>query len=221
MKALGSWFKTNTLGWKVVLGETVEHDPDFVTTRAQMRSEISRRMWAGEDGKYGYKPDLVVAKGGGSDPIVFRILDVCGGSPDKLLWEDELKNYLDKMNLMDNTLFESKGDSECYTITSEGLRQIPEEHREMAKKITSFKQVRYRRRYSKYCAVLEDLHRSEKPKASVSPVALSVSGIIPDSTVSLLKEFGSMKEVNKLCRELRAIAWECAIKAFNAWQSET
>ena len=202
----------------MVLGETVTPSVEFEGTRTRLREAIASRAWAGD--RFGSKPDLVVAKGGGPDPLIFRVLDVCGGSPDKLIWEDDLKDHLDKMNHLDPSIFEAKGDTECFSLTAKGLSMIPPELKKKAAAITSFKRVRYRRRYDRYCDLLVSLHLQEKPKASVSPVALAVSGLIPDSTTSLLDEFASKKEVRELCKKLRLVSWSSAVKAYNAWRAE-
>ena len=86
------------MGWKIVQGESVDAHEDFSGSRALIAESILRSTWERGTSPAGYKPDLVVAKGGGQDPLMIRVLDVCGGSPDKLVWEDELKEHLDKLN---------------------------------------------------------------------------------------------------------------------------
>jgi hypothetical protein len=222
VRVLGDWFRSNSMGWKIVLGESVDTHEDFSGSRARIAESILRSTWERGTSPAGYKPDLVVAKGGGQDPLVIRVLDVCGGSPDKLVWEDELKEHLDKLNHMDSSLFESSdvNHPECFALSEKGLTMIPPEHEEKARAVRSLKCIRYRRRYNSFCSLVENVHVGQRPKVSVSPVALSVSGLIPCSTISLLCEFGTPREVKVLCGKLRVETWKCAVQAYNAWRDE-
>ena len=147
------------------------------------------------------------------------MIDVCLGSDDKLIDEDELTKAwklpqgTSKQKAFGSTWFDEDG-----RMTGNGLDSLPLEWKDKATRIGCFKQSRYVKRY----ALLEQVIRSTEPHCKIvhSTLAIGVAGWIPSFTHERLKLIEPEAKTSFLCQELRKTAWKFAILAYKAWKTE-
>jgi hypothetical protein len=215
-------------GWEIVRGQGCQGSDSFENLDRSLSTSLLRKaLKKSRDGKIHWKPDLILGKKT-KGSIKFYLLDLCGGSPERLFVENFLFKFLQKMSPENDVDFTFEGE-----LTIVGLKNLSElsgisldELQTLLKTFKFFKTVRYAQRYKPLKKLLEKLVKREpeytklKQKVSILALPVGVTGTIPSFSVKILKNFLDKKQLPGVLKSLRITTWNFAILIYKAWRKE-
>jgi hypothetical protein len=170
-----------------------------------------------------YRPDVVVCT---SDYKFGFILDVCFGTDDKLLLEQDLIDLWPTYRSRKN----QSGPSSTLFWTSSLFTDGNRPHASPAlctqlattlprlDRVHIFKHALYTRRYLPYVAAMKTV--APDITIRILPIAIGVLGVIPPFTRQYLSTVLGTKAVQTLMKKLTWVAQRSAIRGFKAMQQE-
>ena len=199
-------------------------DPSAVGVRnaienARIRGELGEAALDGQGDSpvaQHYKPDILMRRNKDGKILV---LDLCYGSDDKLVFEDEVITawYEEKVPNAPKTtspdfwlgpLFKENG-----SMAEAGITKFGED----SAKVAIFKHARYMRRYARLATALRSYGSRN---VQILPLAIGVGALIPNFTRRYLKFLLGEESVKLLLRNLTHLTQRYLVRAYRAYRQE-